>query len=94
MDSKIATPYPAPPPVIEPGHTFETVTERISRIVLGGRHPLPWFIWLFVGFIGANMLMVSVGYLLFTGIGIFGAVGSFPCPLGYRPEIGMVIQTL
>jgi molybdopterin-containing oxidoreductase family membrane subunit len=72
MDSKIATPYPAPPPVIEPGHTFESVTEKISRIVLGGRHPLPWFIWLFFGFIGANMLLVSVGYLLFTGIGIWG----------------------
>jgi Ni/Fe-hydrogenase subunit HybB-like protein len=72
MDSKLARSYAAPPPVIEPGHTFESVTERISRVVLGGRHPLPWFIWLFVGFIGANMLMVSIGYLLFTGIGIWG----------------------
>jgi Ni/Fe-hydrogenase subunit HybB-like protein len=72
MDSKLARSYPAPPPVIAPGHTFESVTERISRVVLGGRHPLPWFIWLFVGFIGANMLMVSIGYLLFTGIGIWG----------------------
>ena len=72
MESKIATPYPAPPPVIQPGHTFESVNERISRIVLGGRHPLPWFVWLFLGFIGANILMVSVGYLLFTGIGIWG----------------------
>ena len=72
MDSKIATHYPAPPPVIEPGHTFESVTEKISRIVLGGRHPLPWFVWLGIGFIGANMLMVSVGYLVFTGIGIWG----------------------
>jgi molybdopterin-containing oxidoreductase family membrane subunit len=72
MDSNIARRYPAPAPVIEPGHTFESVTDRISRIVIGGRHPLPWFIWLFVGFIGANMLMVSIGYLLFTGIGIWG----------------------
>ena len=72
MASKTATPYPAPPPVIAPGHTFQSVTEKISRIVLGPKHPLPWFIWLFVGFIGANMLMVSVGYLVFTGIGIWG----------------------
>jgi Ni/Fe-hydrogenase subunit HybB-like protein len=72
MDSNIARRYPAPAPVIEPGHTFESVTDRISRIVIGGRHPLPWFIWLFVGFIGANMLMVSIGYLLFTGVGIWG----------------------
>jgi molybdopterin-containing oxidoreductase family membrane subunit len=72
MDSKLARSYPAPAPLIEPGHTFESVTDRISRVVLGGRHPLPWFIWLFVGFIGANMLMVSITYLLFTGIGIWG----------------------
>ncbi len=39
MDSKTATHYPAPPPVIEPGHTFESVTEKISRVVLGPRHP-------------------------------------------------------
>ena len=72
MDPKIATPYQAPPPLIAPGHTFESVNEGISRIVLGGRHPLPWFVWLFVGFIGVNMLMVSIGYLLLTGIGIWG----------------------
>jgi molybdopterin-containing oxidoreductase family membrane subunit len=72
MDSKLARTYPAPPPIIEPGHTFESVTERIIKVVLGGRHPLPWFAWLFIGFIGANMLMVSIGYLLFTGIGIWG----------------------
>ena len=46
MDSKLARTYPAPPPIIEPGHTFESVTEKISRIVLGGRHPIGWFIWL------------------------------------------------
>jgi molybdopterin-containing oxidoreductase family membrane subunit len=72
MDPKIATPYPPPTPLIEPGHTFESVTDKIARVVLGGRHPLPWFIWLFIGFIGVNMLMVSIGYLLLTGIGIWG----------------------
>ncbi len=72
MESKTATPYPAPHPVIQPGHSFESVTDRIARVVLGGRHPLPWFFWLFFGFIGANILLVSVGYLVFTGIGIWG----------------------
>jgi Ni/Fe-hydrogenase subunit HybB-like protein len=72
MKPNTATHYPAPPPVIEPGHTFETVTEKISRIVLGGRHPIGWFIWLGLGFLGVNLLGVSVGYLLFTGIGIWG----------------------
>ena len=72
MDSKTVAHYPTPPPIIEPGHTFETVTEKISRIVLGGRHPLGWFIALGIGFIFANVLMVSVGYLLLKGIGIWG----------------------
>ena len=61
MDSNTATPYPAPPPVIEPGHSFESVTEKISRIVLGPRHPVGWFITLGIGFLLVNVLMVSVG---------------------------------
>ncbi|MBA3297502.1 MAG: polysulfide reductase NrfD [Acidobacteria bacterium] len=72
MDSKPVAHFPAPPPVIGPGYTFETVTEKISRIVLGGRHPLGWFIMLGIGFLGVNMLGVSVGYLLLKGIGIWG----------------------
>nr|MBA3640244.1 polysulfide reductase NrfD [Acidobacteriota bacterium] len=72
MDSKTATHYPAPPPVIEPGHTFESVTEKISRIVLGPRHPVGWFISLGIGFLLVNVLMVSLGYLFLKGIGIWG----------------------
>jgi len=72
MDSKPVAHFQAPPPVIGPGYTFETVTEKISRIVLGGRHPLGWFIMLGIGFLGVNMLGVSVGYLLLKGIGIWG----------------------
>jgi Ni/Fe-hydrogenase subunit HybB-like protein len=71
MDSKPSH-YQAPPPVIEPGHTFETVTEKISRIVLGLRHPLPWWITVAIGFFLLNVLMVSIGYLLIKGVGIWG----------------------
>ncbi|HJR59768.1 MAG TPA: NrfD/PsrC family molybdoenzyme membrane anchor subunit [Vicinamibacterales bacterium] len=72
MDSNTVTHYPPPPPVIEPGHTFESVTEKISRIVLGPSHPVGWFITLGIGFLLLNVLMVSVGYLLLKGIGIWG----------------------
>ncbi len=72
MDPKLATHYPAPPPVIEPGHSFESVTEKISRIVLGPRHPVGWFIFLGIGFLLVNVLMVSLGYLFLKGIGIWG----------------------
>jgi molybdopterin-containing oxidoreductase family membrane subunit len=66
------TTYPAPPPVIEPGHSFTSITDKISAIVLTHKQPLAWFITLGIGFLGVNMLAVSVGYLLFKGIGIWG----------------------
>ncbi len=69
---KPAAHYTTPPPVIEPGHTFETVTEKISRIVLGTHHPLPWWITVAIGFLLLNVLMVSIGYLLIKGVGIWG----------------------
>ena len=34
MDSNIARRYPAPAPVIEPGHTFASITDKITSIVL------------------------------------------------------------
>ena len=59
-------------PVIEPGHTLSSVTEKISNVVLRGRHPLPWYVAFFFGFLLLNGLMVSVGWLLLKGIGIWG----------------------
>ena len=74
MDPKPARPagYDAPFPVIEPGHTFRTVTEKISGIVLTKRHPLAWFITLGIGFIFVNVLTASIAYLFVKGIGIWG----------------------
>jgi Ni/Fe-hydrogenase subunit HybB-like protein len=69
MDVK---PVYAPPPVIEPGHTFATVTEQIAGIVLTRRHPYSWFFGLFVGFMMTMMLLVAVTWLLIKGTGIWG----------------------
>ena len=57
-------------PVIEPGHTLTSVTEKISNVVLRGRHPHLDIV--FFGFLLLNGLMVSVGWLLLKGIGIWG----------------------
>ncbi|CAN5860709.1 polysulfide reductase NrfD [soil metagenome] len=59
-------------PVIEPGHTLSSVTEKISNVVLLGRHPIGWFITFGIGFLLFNLLMVSITHLVFTGIGIWG----------------------
>src|SRR5512147_616707 len=65
-------PVYAPPPVIEPGHTFKTVTEQIAGIVLTRRHPYSWFFGLFVGFMGSMMLLMAITWLLIKGTGIWG----------------------
>src|ERR687895_1009338 len=60
------------PAVIEPGHTLGTVTDKISSIVLRKRTPVAWWIGLALSFMLANVLMFTVGYLVITGIGIWG----------------------
>src|SRR5574339_251081 len=62
----------APPLVIEPGHSFGTVTEKIAAIVLTKRHPYSGFFGLFVGFMGTMMLLMAFTYLLVKGTGIWG----------------------
>ena len=60
------------PAVIAPGHSFESVTDKISGIVLTKRTRIGWFFGLAIGF-GLLMLMnIAIGKLLFTGIGVFG----------------------
>jgi Ni/Fe-hydrogenase subunit HybB-like protein len=70
MDPKPAL-YP-PPPVIEPGHTFTTVTDKIAAIVLTRRHPFSWFVGVSVGFALTMMLMFAITWLLLRGTGIWG----------------------
>jgi molybdopterin-containing oxidoreductase family membrane subunit len=59
-------------PVIRPGHTFSSVTDKISTIVLTRRTPLGWFIGFGIAFMLTMMLMYTIGHLVFTGIGIWG----------------------
>jgi molybdopterin-containing oxidoreductase family membrane subunit len=63
---------PGRAPILEPGHTFASVTDKISAIVLRGRQPLFWLIGFFVAFLLAMGLLVSLGVLLLRGVGIWG----------------------
>ena len=63
---------PAAPPVIEPGHTFATITDKISAIVLRRRTSRGWLVGFGVSFFFLLVLMNAVGYLLLAGIGIWG----------------------
>ena len=64
--------FRAPVPVIGPGHTFKSITDKLTSIVLTKNTPLAWFGFMAFGFTFLNILMVSITYLLFTGIGIWG----------------------
>jgi molybdopterin-containing oxidoreductase family membrane subunit len=59
-------------PVIGPGQTFETVTDKISAVVLTRQTPRGWWIGFGIGFVLLMVLMQAVGYLLLRGIGIWG----------------------
>ena len=58
--------------VIAPGQSFQSVTKKISRIVLTPRTPLGWLILLAIAGVGASMLMVAMIWLFLEGVGIWG----------------------
>ena len=60
------------PPVIAPGHTFNSVTDTISAVVLTRRTSIGWFFGFFIAFSLLMLLNVTIGKLLLEGIGIWG----------------------
>jgi molybdopterin-containing oxidoreductase family membrane subunit len=66
-----AAPYRLPP-VIEPGHSFGSITDKISAIVLTKHTPLVWFVVAGIGFLMTLMLFAALTKLLFTGVAIWG----------------------
>jgi molybdopterin-containing oxidoreductase family membrane subunit len=60
------------PPMVEGDHTLGTVSDKIGDLALKKKTPFFWFIGFGAAFLVAQLLMVSIGYLLVTGIGIFG----------------------
>jgi molybdopterin-containing oxidoreductase family membrane subunit len=68
----MASPSQAEHPIVGPGHTFGTVTDKISTIVLQRRAPLGWWLGFAAGFALLQLLLITVGFLLFKGIGVWG----------------------
>jgi molybdopterin-containing oxidoreductase family membrane subunit len=60
------------PPVIAPGHTFASITDKITSIVLTRKAPLGWYLGLFFVAQFAGLLLISLAYLIFRGVGIWG----------------------
>jgi molybdopterin-containing oxidoreductase family membrane subunit len=76
---KTTTLEAGPPPVMEPGHSFGTVTEKISAIVLTRPVSNGWFAGVGFFFMLTMMMLYAIGYLVLKGIGIWGST----IPIGW-----------
>jgi len=62
----------AVPPLIAPGHTYRSVTEKISDVILSGNIPVSWFLGFAISFMLVGMLGFAATVLLMIGTGIWG----------------------
>jgi Ni/Fe-hydrogenase subunit HybB-like protein len=68
-------------PLIEPGHTYATVTDKISAIVLTGPTPKFWYVGFGLSFIFVLILLYATAYLFTVGVGIWGV--NIPVAWGF-----------
>jgi Ni/Fe-hydrogenase subunit HybB-like protein len=59
-------------PLIEPGHTFASITDKISAIVLTSRTPRFWYVGFGLSFILVLVLLYCIAALVAVGVGLFG----------------------
>src|SRR5215468_4218879 len=59
-------------PVIDPGLTFASVTDKISSIVLKRKTSLFWFFGFAVSFALFQLMLLAITNLVFVGIGLWG----------------------
>jgi molybdopterin-containing oxidoreductase family membrane subunit len=58
--------------ILGPGHTFTTITDKISSIVLTRPVTRSWLIGFLIAFALTQLLLVTIVYLLSVGVGIWG----------------------
>jgi Ni/Fe-hydrogenase subunit HybB-like protein len=63
---------PEPEPVLEPGHTYASVTDKISSIVLTRPLGLGWLAGFTLTFSIVMMLFACLAWLIIKGVGIWG----------------------
>ena len=59
-------------PVLEPGHTYVSVTDKISAIVLTQPTSKGWFVGFTIAFAIVMLLTVALAWLITKGVGIWG----------------------
>jgi Ni/Fe-hydrogenase subunit HybB-like protein len=66
VDSRLGT------PVIGPGYNYASVTDKISSNVLTRKTPLSWFVGFGIAFGLVMLMLISVSYLFYWGVGVWG----------------------
>src|SRR5213595_3976535 len=79
LNPKPATYEPAP--LIEPGHTFTSISDKIGGVVLSTTTPLSWFVVVSIGMMFVGGLGLAVTYLMLKGVGIWGV--NIPVAWGF-----------
>ncbi len=72
-----------PVPLLEGGHDYETLTDRISEIVDTKPHPKLWLILFLPASLGVMLLLVALTKLFVVGVGIWG----IRIPIGWGWDI-------
>jgi molybdopterin-containing oxidoreductase family membrane subunit len=60
------------PPLLNPEHSYRSITDKITGLVLDKVTPKSWYAGLLVGLILLLLLFYAVGYLFIVGVGIWG----------------------
>src|SRR5262245_40397870 len=72
MESRDVTPNPVDVPVLGPGHTFGSITDKVSAIVLTRPTSRGWWLGMAIGFLIVMGLLTTIVYLVGWGVGIWG----------------------
>jgi Ni/Fe-hydrogenase subunit HybB-like protein len=70
-------------PVLAPGHSYASVTDHISSIVLQKGLPKGWILGFAAAFSLMMLLVYALGYLVLTGVGVWGVT----IPVGWGFDI-------
>lgn len=60
------------PPMVTGDHSFATVSDEIGNLTLKKKTPFHWFVGLGIAFLIAQLLLMSISWLVVKGIGIWG----------------------
>src|SRR6266480_3657211 len=73
MSEPLTHPLPTPPsPLLDPRHTYASVTEKISSIVLTRKTGRGWLIGFGIGFLLLMIMFYTIGAVIIRGVGLFG----------------------